>query len=154
MDNKILPCKCNEVYINRVDDSPKGCYTDSRFANKVFGENRVVIDGRCDLAGQNCCLGGCTHKCNLRKNSHMKECQTTHSSLNLFNYPNTIDANKYKVNNKRVRCWKSFEETRGQQLEKEYNGFLKAVYGEEKGNYIEVDGYMDKPSLYPSCYNK
>ena len=151
-DTMILPCKCNEVYINRVNDSYDGCYNDPRFVNKVFGENHVVIDGRCDLLGQHCCLSGCTNKCNLKKNSNIKECQTTHDSNNRFNYPNTIDPNTFKVNNERNRCWKSFEHARGQQLEKEYDQFLKVVYGEEKGNYIEVDGY--NPSLYPSCYNK
>ena len=152
MDNKIRPCKCNEVYINRINDSYTGCYEDNRFVNKVFGNNRVVIDGRCDLLGSNCCLSGCTNKCNLKKNSDIEECKTTHSSCNRFNYPNIIDANKYKVNNKGNRCWSNLEEVKDTQLKREYNVFLKTVYGEGDADYLELDGY--NPNLYYNYYNK
>ena len=154
MEKYVYPCKCNEVYVERVHDTKKGCNQDSRFANKVFGENKVVIDGRCDLEGQNCCLSGCTHKCNLKEYSHLRECQTTHNSFNLFNHPNTLDANQYKANDERRRCWKSFELSHEKNVEKEYRSFLKTIDGEKLGQYIELDGYEVSSDLQPSCFNK
>ena len=129
-DKLILPCKCNEVYVNQVDDSFKGCFCDPRFDNKVYGKNKVVIDGRCDLLGDNCCLAGCTNKCNFTKNKNLKECRSN-SALDRFMYPNikgphfvkaTLDGYNYKD------YWSSCDTVLENIANKEYTDFIDTVY--------------------------